>query len=391
MFNRNLETETELGVQLNIELIEDGIMSTQIRTSHQAGDGAYDLIASYAYPAVTLAAEGVYYNLHNLPHIDLDKPWWNQNFVDEMTIYDQLFFVSGDLSLTSVQYTHAIFFKVQSGAWTVDYFQNLVSGCYQDADGNGRDNSDIYGVGVSAVSIPVDAYLDAFDLAITTKNAEGVPELTYNNEKTINAYEKLYSLTYENEGSLYGPCTLDTYWLFQKKFLQSEMLFLIDLFQATDSLRDMEADYGVLPMFKYDEAQKGYYTNVADIYSILSAASASKNLEAAGAVFELMAQKSYEKVIPAYFEVSLKQKYSRGNLDSDMYDIVLDGVRYNFGFVHSTDLGNPIWIWRNLINAKSTDFASSYHAQEKMANKLLEKLLEKYQETALLQSGAAAE
>ena len=403
VFNRNLETESELGINLNVELIDDSVMLTQIRTSHQAGDGAYDLIASYAYFGVQLAAEGVYYNLHNLPHIDLDKPWWSQNFVDEMTIYDQLFFASGDLSLTSVQYTHAIFFnkallnmyyngenlydKVQNGTWTVDYFQNLVSGCYQDANGNGRDDSDIYGVGVSGVSIPVDAYLDAFDLAVTTKNAEGIPEFTYNNEKTVNAFDKLYSLTFENEGSLLGPTTLDTYWLFQRKFLQSEMLFLIDLFQATESLRDMENDYGVLPMFKYDEAQKGYYTNAADIYSILSVASASKNLEAAGAVFELMAQKSYEKVIPAYFEVSLKQKYSRGNLDADMYDLVLDGIRYNFGFVHSADLGNPIWIWRNLINARSKDFVSSYQAQEKMSNNLLEKLLEKYQETAKLQSG----
>jgi len=403
VFNRNLETENELGIDLNVELIDHNAMMTNVRNSHAANDGAYDIISSYAYYGVQLAAEGIYYNLHKLPHIALDKPWWSQNFVDEMTIYDQLFFVSGDLSLTSVQCTHAIFFnkellntyygdenlyeKVQNGTWTVDYFQNLVAGCYQDANGNGRDEGDIYGVGVSGVSIPVDAYLDAFDLAVTTKNADGLPELTYNNEKTVNAFDKLYSLTFENEGSLLGPTTLDTYFMFQKKFLQSEMLFLIDLFQATESLRDMESDYGVLPMFKYEEAQKGYYTNAADIYSVLSVASASMNLEATGAVFELMAQKSYEKVIPAYFEVSLKQKYSRGNLDADMYDIVLDGIRYNFGFVHSADIGNPIWIWRNLLTNQSKDFVSSYKAQEKPAKKMLEKLLEKYQETAELQSG----
>lgn len=402
VFNRNLETEDELGIKLMIELIDHDAMLTSIRNSHAAYDGAYDIISSYAYYGVQLAMENIYYNLHNLPHIALDKPWWNQNFVEEMTIYDQLFLVSGDLSLTSVQCTHAIFFnkqllesffgssvdlyeEVQNGTWTVDYFSKLISGCYQDIDGNGRDKNDIYGVGVSGVSIPVDAYLDAFDLAITTKNVDDIPELTYGNERTINAFEKIYRLTHENDGSLLGSTTTETYLMFQKKFLQSQMVFLTDLFQATDNLRDMNDDYGVLPMFKYDEIQDGYYTNVADIYSILSVAAASKNLEATGAAFELMAQKSYEKVIPAYFEIALKQKYSRGNLDADMYDIILDGVRYNFGFVHSADIGNPIWIWRNLITAKNNNFVSEYKKQEQATNLMLEKLLEKYKET----SGAA--
>ena len=42
VFNRNLETENELGIHLNIELIKHNAMMTNVRNSHAAGDGAYD-------------------------------------------------------------------------------------------------------------------------------------------------------------------------------------------------------------------------------------------------------------------------------------------------------------------------------------------------------------
>ena len=395
VFTRNSEVEDQLGVKLAVEFCAYPEYDTKARTSYKAGDAAYDIYSFYAYYGVALALEGIFANLLTQPVLDLSKPWWNQNFIDEMTLKDQLYFIAGDLSLSGLECTHAVFFNkqllasylngvdlygaVDEGTWTADYFSSLVNGVYTDTDGDGtRDEDDLYGVVMHAVSIPIDSFLDAFDLAVTTRGEDGLPKLTYMNERTISAYEKLYALCHENSGSYFGQQTLEFYWFAQDKFRDGQSVFLLDIFQATDKLREMTDDYGVLPLFKYDEAQSDYYTNVADVYSLMALSSVTQDREALGAVFELLGQKSYDYVIPAYFEVALKQKYARDNIDAKMYDRVLAGCRYNFGFVYSVQIGSVIHLWRTLLNSKSKDFVSSFKSQEKVLNKQLNKLIDKY-------------
>lgn len=400
VYKRNITTEETLNVQLAYEIspgIDYNVYANTLRKSHMAGDKAYDIYAMYAYFCVELATGGFMYNLNELPYLDLDKPWWNQNFIDEITLYDKLYYIVGDLSLTATQCTNAMFFnkqlvenyfgdlnlygQVYDGKWTIDYFAGLLKGTYIDINGDTiRDSGDSYGVALHPVSIPVDAYMDAFDLHITKKDEDGVPQLDYKNERSISAFEKLYALMFENEDVLQGPATIENYYDVQNKFSNSGTVFLIDIFMATEKLRDMEDDYGVLPMFKYDEAQKGYYTNTADIYSLLGIAAGTAIPEATGAVFELLGQLSYEYVTPSYFEIALKQKYARNNEDAKMYDLVLAGNRFNFGFVYSYCIGNMIHLWRSLLINQNSNFVSGYDSVEQSCVTLLEKLIDSYAE-----------
>lgn len=400
VYKRNTAVEEQLNMDLLFEIspgIDYNAYAVSVRKSHMSGDNAYDIYSMYAYFCVELAAEGLLYNLYKLPGLDLDKPWWNADFVEEITLFDRLYYIVGDISLTATQCTHTMFFNkqlaenvfgdlnlydvVDKGTWTVDYFGNLIRDSYIDINGNSkRDSDDSYGVVLHGVSIPVDAYLDAFDLAVTTKDDEGIPQLTYKNERSIAAYEKIYNLMHNNSGVGFERISIEAYYAVQQKFNDGEDIFLIDIFIATEKLRDMEDDYGVLPLFKFDEAQEGYYTNVADIYSLFGIAAGTKNPEMAGAVMELLGEKSYEYVTPSYFEIALKQKYARGNTDAAMYDLVLQGNRYNFGFVYSYPIGNVIHMWRGLLDAKKTEFVSGYDAAEQSYLKNLEKLIAAYRD-----------
>ena len=40
--------------------------------------------------------------------------------------------------------------------------------------------------------------------------------------------------------------------------------------ETTESLGNMEAKYGILPLPKFDEAQEGYYTNAWDQFSVFA-------------------------------------------------------------------------------------------------------------------------
>lgn len=400
VYKRQQQTEDDLNVKIDIQVssgTDYGAYETSVRKNHLAGDQPYDILASYAYFGTAMAGEGLLYNLCKLPYVNLAKPWWNKDFVDQLTLLGQLYFISGDLNLTATQCTNAMFFNkkmvsdyfgelnlydvVNSGGWTIDYFGNLVKNVYADLNGNSqRDKDDSYGVGLNGVSIPVDAYLDAFDLPITTKNADGLPELSYNTDRMVSAYDKILALAHTNNGvDFESGITLENYYMMQDKFKADENMFLIDIFEVTDKLRDMVSDYGVLPLFKYDEAQKGYYTNAADVYSLLSVTVDTADANVTGAVFEYMSQKSYELTKPAYFEIALKQKYSRANDDAKMYDLILDGLRFNFGFVYSASIGNVSQLWRSLLDSNSDKIVSTYASIEKSSNKLLDQLIKKYQ------------
>ena len=68
----------------------------------------------------------------------------------------------------------------------------------------------------------------------------------------------------------------------------------------------------------------------------------SGNTDAAGAVLEALSAYKYKTVLPAYFEVALKTKYSRDDTTSQMCDIIRDSMVLDFGFVFNNELGNPI-------------------------------------------------
>ena len=76
----------------------ENAFNDKIRTAVQAGDASYQLVAGYAYFITALATEGLFTNLLTVPYLNFDKPWWNSNLRDELTLYDQLYFAGGDLS-----------------------------------------------------------------------------------------------------------------------------------------------------------------------------------------------------------------------------------------------------------------------------------------------------
>ena len=67
-----------------------------VRSSVMAGDDEYDA----AFIAIThdrALFDGTYFNVYDLPHLELDKAWWNQAMQEALTFGGSLYFLSGDL------------------------------------------------------------------------------------------------------------------------------------------------------------------------------------------------------------------------------------------------------------------------------------------------------
>ncbi len=401
IYKRNLETEEDLGItfQYFSGFGNPGEYKNELDKSVRAADGSYDIAAYYAYFGASWALEGLFYNLNDLPYIDFTKPWWNGNFVDEMTVAGSLYSAVGDISLTSINRLYTMFFNknvalqycpdvdfyqlVREGKWTIDTFATICSDLYTDLNGNGeRDDDDFYGWSTSACAVPIDGIQAGLGLDITRKNADGTHTFAYEEERVVTGYERTFNLYFNNNGVSGNGYDGNYLTICTNKFMNGTSLFLAQIFKETDILRTMDDDYGVLPLFKLDEAQEGYYTTSHDAYSLISITSSCDTPEAAAAALEKLSETSYKYVTPAYFEVALKSKYARGDQDAEMYDIIIAGRKYNFGMVMSASSGNVAQLWRTLLDARNENFVSTMKSQSGAVKSQLDGLMQTFEKLA---------
>jgi hypothetical protein len=295
-----------------------------------------------------------------------------------MTMYDQLYATVGDYVLSMIANTVLTYFNknmlaeiypnedlyqvVYDGKWTLDYMKNLSASVYSDLNGNGtKDDADIYGYRTLRNTIPGDSWPVALGIYTTQRNSDDIPELCYYSEKTVNAFEKLESL-YSAPGTNVGNAN----------FGAGHVLFECARLLMTDGLRNMEDEYGILPMPKYDEEQEEYTTIPQNSHSMITILKTAHNPDMVGAAVELLGAESYRQVTPVYFETAMKSKYLRSSDDAKMFDLIMSGVKFNFGYVWSaTKIGNVAQLMRD----PSINLASTYASKEKTYKSNLNKLL----------------
>lgn len=386
---RNLRVEDRLGVE--IELIErpgswnDRTAYTAIITNAiMSNTEEFQAVAAYGYYAPSAALLECYYNLANLPNTNFEKPWWRQNYIEAATARNQFYTVIGDLNLTSIKRTLAMFFNkrvaeqygvtdlydmVLNGTWTMDKLMEITKDTATDINGNGTlDNADFYGLISDYGSVACDGWLPAFHLSTITLNNEGEPVVTMDVDITTQAISKVQQLLFNNNGVKMPEDGVPS------KFMAGEAIFMIDGLDAGNSLREMEDDYGVIPLPKFDEKQEKYGTTAQDSYNAMSIMRNISKPEMVGAVFELLNAESWKTVRPEFCEETIKFRYMRDSESGQVFDILVDCVNFDYGMVYSINLNNIAHTIRNEIRDNKSTLASSFAATSKLLTKQMEKM-----------------
>lgn len=398
IYERNLAVEESLGVKLNIVPVaglwdDRTTFMTAITSSVMALDDAYHLISGYAAYITSMASEGVLANWNEVPDVDFAKPWWNDNIVDEMNIADRLYFVTGDMSLTSTEYLFCQFFNkglvenfglenpytlVKEGRWTLDTITKYTSEVSFDVNGDGKmDENDMYGY-ISDDSNYISGFQAAFDAAVTRKDEDGIPRLAVTEEDFTNKFMALYTFLRESQSSYLN--FMSTSFAGENDvtagmFKAGNALIMADMLGNASTLRDSEVEFGIIPYPKYDEAQKDYRTTAWDAYTLFCIPVTS-DLKTAGIVAENLSAYSHKNVVPAFYEVALKTKFARDVESSDMIDIIRAGATFDFGTVNSIHCANCGHIYRNLIQGSNPNIASFIASNAKAMTRTLDKFVE---------------
>ncbi|MGN1128372.1 MAG: hypothetical protein ACI4T6_05380, partial [Candidatus Flemingiibacterium sp.] len=221
-----------------------------------------------------------------------------------------------------------------------------------------------------------------------TKNGSEDWKFTYGSEHDIDFVNKVYTLFYETEGGWFSDITnaiaeqLEMYNKISSRFSSGDIFIMTaELNDSVAQLRDMKDDYGILPYPKYDEEQDYYISSARNTHNAFSMPVTSKDPDMAGAVLEALSSSNHDTVLPAYFEIALKTKYSRDNDSARMYDIIRDTMILDFGYIYGNAIGNPESVYNSSYrteNSLASNVASKKSSLETALANYLEKLRETY-------------
>jgi hypothetical protein len=401
VYKRNLTVEERFNVKLNpIDVMggwnEQDIYLKKVRNSVTAGDDEFQLLAGYAAYMPKLQSGGYLINLRDLPYVDFDKAWWSKDLKDNFTINGKMFFTTGDLSLSLWEDILAIYFNkkmiadyeienpyelVRSGKWTIDKLNEICKGIYRDVNGDGKvsADADIFGYATDTTNF-VDGFFGCFDSPVIKKDEDGIPYHAQNTAKMAEIVEKIYEFLWTNPGvyanpvSSPGPVNLYRY-----IFEENRSMFLPELLGNAQALRSMDTDFGIIPYPKWDEQQKDYLTTSVAYFSMFCVPTTVQNFDMTGIITEALCVESYKKVIPAFYEIALKSKYSRDDESAEMIDIIRSGLTFDFGKVYVTELAYSMNILRELMSNKKNNFVSTFEKNEKQYDRALEKVLKTFE------------
>ena len=397
IYYRNSTVEDRLGIsieqigQAGTYAVADSWNST-LRNAVLTKSGDFDASAIYASTGSALAVEGLYYNVLDLPYIAFEQPWWNDSIIEEVTLFDTLYYLAGDICITQIANGLCIFYNknlfselygtqniklfdvVEKGEWTIDYMSEIVSNAWIDENSDGIvSDGDTVGFFANTAGGGMDAWIPAMGISIT-KMVDGYPEITFYSEHTVAAFEKLRGLYNNNPGTLNASATAT-------KFVVGNQLFTMEYLNGGSKFRAMKDNYGVLPLPKFDAEQDDYYTTFDNAASLVVVLSTCNRTDLVGATLELMGAESYKQVTPAYFEICLQGKYSDAPEDAEMYDRIINSFVYSFGFCYSTKSLEGIGgLFRNL----DVDIAQKYEANKIKYENALNALIDKLDEISFL-------
>ena len=370
--NRKLEDMFRFKLEVNEEYeMENAAASLQ--TAVLAGDDLYDVAFIRDYYMASALTEGYVQNLDDIPELRLDEKWWDSDAIENARVgkKHKALFAMSDISLVDFEGTVVTFFNedmmsklgleapyqlVREGKWV---FDELLRYMKAGADLNGDESFDFNESGNSVYGMAgwqhaYNALITSAGVQYVTKNSDGDLMFGIDNEKFYNMAIKLSQAFAEDGVYIYANKTGITH--YETLFKQNRSFFMIAQLKAANKYRDMEANYGIVPIPKSDESQTNY-RNLRTFTYVMSVPVTNTEPSKAGCIMDAMAYITYKDIMPYFYSGRVSQKSLRNDDSIEMLEIIRDSRYLDLGTAYGsfTDVSNSI---ADVINQKSTDFVS---------------------------------
>ena len=395
IFRRNQAMNERFDIVLEGVEYDDYNKATEaVKAAVTAGTNDFDAAFLHMVSASTAASGGYFYSLDQLEHVDPSKPWWDTDCVDACTVAGHMKLLCGMPLPNAMLRSSCLAFNknrfvdygletpystVDAGEWTLDAMYQLTKDITSDLNGDGviSEADDFFGLTSWYLDSPYSFYYGAGG-KIVTKDADGMPVLNLDLELNTHIYDEIYRVVRENNSNYHTD--INTYSMAYDTFLEGRALFCeasLTHFKG-EKWREMEDDYGVVPIPKLDTAQEKHMSFVNGAVSMLAVPMTIEDPDRTGVLVEGLAVESYRNIREALFEVTAKSKSARDEDSTRMMDLVMETRVFDLGYSHMYDQSLVNFV-RDLLQRDSTDVASTIQKGEKPMAKRLEKIIEAYE------------
>ncbi|MDD2268861.1 MAG: hypothetical protein PHY15_04825 [Eubacteriales bacterium] len=403
---------TAIEEKYNIKIIEDEVYdaarmggeayTTLLNVINSDSDDYY-MICPSIYTAAILAQEGQLYDLMSFEALGgLKDKWWDKAFVEEMSLFNKLYFVTGDMAIYARIGIPVMFFNktqaanydindiyelVKNREWTLDKLNMYAKQYTKDLNNDGIiDYSDQYGFGYQ-----VDLsyfWFYCFGGRMTEQNESGEPNINfYNNNNNfiitqiLELMDQEYFLSANDYWGRTSEFTFSPSELIRDSFIDGRALFVMSGLKEIDHIATMKDDFGIIPYPLLNEEQEDY-SHVLNIWHSNALAIpgyiGDEKAGIAATVMNGMGEETSKTITPAFYETMLKKQKSRDPESSYNLDIILNSIGCDIGHVYNW--GNMCFMLNDLAENSSIGFASAWEKIKDKADVEFEQTIEKFRE-----------
>ncbi len=343
IYSRNRKLEDKLGITIKAQWggSTDDINNI-VTLNNAAGDTEFNAILTRLDNEMTYATDGQLYNIGDILSMNPKNRWWDENIVNTFTIYgNRLFVIAGDINYYDDYSVQAVLFNkplmdelnltypyeaAREGKWTIDMMTEMAAVGKAEINGD-----DVLTPGVDRLGLADDMdcvlhFLYPYGLSMSTVNKKGEPEVVWANDINTAVVEKVCDIFNSDYVSTDTANNLS-------HFRKGKIVFYCSLLGSLPGLRDMEEDFGVVPMPKGDPEMDRYMAYMSNGWSTAVAIPSTLSVSEAydtGMILECMSAASMDYVTPALYDQLLESKFIRDPESKEMLALVFDSKVYDW-------------------------------------------------------------
>lgn len=363
-YNRNQFIENYFNINIEMSTLSSEYqMAEHLSVASSAGTDfadAFFSVAGHVMPSAV--ANGYALDLTKLDELNLGASYWDQRIQREYSIQGRLFALEGDFTVWDDLRTHVVLYNgdlyrqfgyteiygspyemVRAGNWTLDTMLEMFEG-RSDIDNGPLTSTSKWGM-LSETPFPYIVFLGTGMKTIEVQEDGSLSLLFADNtyyDRVYNVFEDILRKVGLNQEVLLadasnGVLSGDIWTGVSNMFEANLALFRTTTLSAATRLTNMEADFGILPIPKYDQTQETYYSwCTSDAHTpLMIPATALSHIDTTAAITEAICYFSkymdtnVQTVLEAFYENMAVAKLCRTGEDYAMLQLIFANKTYD--------------------------------------------------------------
>lgn len=398
IFSRNSAVEARHNIRIRSTLQGDKALVNTLGQQALNGENDYDL---YDLPLTTwgeAVLNGYATDLNRVTLLDMSESWWDANFVENLTLYDQLYGVVGDATYLDKLATWAVIFNVEmpetygleenpydladNMEWTLEAMREMAKAVNVDTGEPGMklEEGDVYGICGETYNTFI--LFEGCGMPIASMREDGLSlNILSQKEQGRQVFEAIFDLV-ANSTLTYNAnnvATTDRHAISRNFFNKQQALFFIaGLNNLPNYFKAFDHDYGILPIPMLDSQQGRYMCGMSNYGCMVFAIpSNARDVELSATLLQALSCRGTNAVILTFYNEVLKNGTLRDPDSARMLDVIFNNRVYDIGLVYS--LENTVDIGGLVRDNKRDQYISTIDGSAGSAEDAIEAVIAFYE------------